>query len=120
MKRNLFSYVSIVLLVLFAGILSVQNTAAANKQSAFSSNVKSLTSVQKPGDNTNTEDQSFFEKETEDESETEFNAALPRVNLSEQLNHLLLIKIISYNPSLTEDFIDTEQPLYLSICAFRI
>ena len=123
MKRNLIIHIPTVLLVLIFSILTFTHGRASTKftPSLYSELTQQQTkSVHTPNSGYDSSEENLCERETEDENETEFNAALPIVNLSSNFTAVLFsVKYISVS-SFNEDAKNTQDPLYLIVRSIRI
>ena len=124
MKRNLFIHIPTLLLVLVFSAFSLSRLQAGVQKftpSLYSEITQQQTkSVHTPDGGYNSSEENVVEKETEDESETEFNAALPILSLSQNFS-AILFSVQSFNVySSNEDSKKTQDPLYLVVRSIRI
>ena len=121
--RNRSRYIAFAFLAVFMFTFSFQNMAAITRNFKIDIstvfNGKYLQTIHTPGDNLSTEN-SPFENENEDESETEVVPFEMMMNYSQDF--LLLQPAHTYFSSAHEHdkHSDDQHPLYLVICTFRI
>ena len=124
MKRNLFNHIPVTVLVLVLCTFSFLRMNSSN-QKFNPALYAELTqqqekSIHKPDVGFATSFENLFEEQTEDETETEFNAALPILNLSQHISDLLF-SVRSLASSFTyQQTVSTQAPLFLVVRSIRI
>ena len=124
MKRNLFTHMSVLILVLLTCTFSFVHANARVKN--FNLLTYSDQAQQKekfintPGIGSNSSFDNLFENETKDENETEFNAALPILNLSQNFSALLFSDKIFFTSSCNNCSKNFQDCLFLIIHSIRI
>jgi hypothetical protein len=124
MKRNLFSHIPIIFIVLIFCTFSFIRLNASTKNSnlSFYSELmqKHIKSVHTPDSKFNLPLESLFENETEDETESEFNAALPILSLCQD-SPLFFFALKSVEHSFADQHSkSTQSLLYLIVCSIRV
>jgi len=128
MKPSLSKYIALSFLGLFLFTFTFQNISAITRNFSieFSSifNGKYLKSIHSPNDSGSSSDENPFESEDKDESETEseteFDSSFPTFCLHHSLQFPFLNEKSFVKPHESDCTQDSQHPLYLVICTFKI
>ncbi|MGZ3864386.1 MAG: hypothetical protein ACXVPN_03715 [Bacteroidia bacterium] len=122
MKRNYFKYTAIVFFTFIIALISAGNVFSFDKSGYVKLTIQksNLTINASPLGHHNFSEENVFEKETEDKTETTFNAALPVFNSDCHVTSHLFPPKQPLNLSSGKSSFDVQHSLYLAICSFRI
>lgn len=122
MKRNYFKYTAVIFVTFIIALILAKNNYVITKGQSVKLTIEKtdLTINATPLGNHDFNEEEVFENETEDETETTFNASLPVFNSSCDIVSLVFPSKNSRALSLNKSSFDVHHSLYLAICSFRI